>query len=314
MSEEINKIILAPMEGVIDYLMRDILTALNPFDLCITEFVRVVDQLVPKHVFYKITPELHNNGYTSSHTPIRVQLLGQHADWMAENAVRALELGSHGIDVNFGCPAKTVNKSKGGAALLKEPEKIYQIISTIRDAIPQEEKLSVKIRLGFDDTSLFEEIVDAIACANANTLSIHARTKKQGYTAPAYWPFIAKAAENFPSAIIANGEIWTKEDAYECVVQSKTKNVMLGRGILATPNLASSIRGNHDVMSWADLKQLLVTYSEKELNGDKSYYFSSRLKQWLRYIRLQYEEGELLFQAIKLLKSKDEILAILNKH
>lgn len=300
------------MEGVIDYLMRDILTALNPFDLCITEFVRVVDQLVPKHVFYKITPELRNKGYTSSQTPIRVQLLGQHADWMAENAVRALELGSHGIDVNFGCPAKTVNKSKGGAALLKDPEKIYQIVSTIRNSISIDEKLSVKIRLGFDDTSLFEEIVDAIASAKANSLSIHARTKKQGYAAPAYWPFIAKAAKHFPAELIANGEIWTKEDAYECIRQSNTKNIMLGRGILATPDLANSIRENMAAMPWSDLKSLLIDYSMKELDGDKSFYYSSRLKQWLRYIRLQYKEGEELFNAIKLLKSKEAIIDILN--
>ena len=127
MTTQAKQLILAPMEGVVDALMRDLLTSINQFDLCITEFVRIVDALLPEHVFYRISPELHNKGYTPAQTPIRVQLLGQEPDWLAENALRAVELGSHGVDLNFGCPAKAVNKSRGGAVLLKSPEKIYQI-------------------------------------------------------------------------------------------------------------------------------------------------------------------------------------------
>ena len=129
MNNNKSKLILAPMEGVLDSLMRKLLCEINSYDLCIAEFIRVVDALVPIKTFYKICPELLKNGYTGNNTPVRVQLLGQHPEWMAENALRALELGSHGIDINFGCPAKTVNKSQGGAVLLKEPEKIYQILS-----------------------------------------------------------------------------------------------------------------------------------------------------------------------------------------
>ena len=112
-------IILAPMEGVIDALMRDLLTSINDYDLCVTEFVRVVKGLVPNHVYKKVCPELLSDGKTPSGTPVRVQLLRQHPQWLAENAVRAIDLGSPGIDLNFGCPAPTVNKSKGGAMLLK---------------------------------------------------------------------------------------------------------------------------------------------------------------------------------------------------
>lgn len=166
------------MEGVADVLMRELLTSINNYDLCITEFVRVVKGLVPKHVFHKLSPELRNKGTTSNGTPVRVQLLGQHAMWMAENANRAIELGSQGVDLNFGCPAKTVNKSKGGAVLLKSPETIYQIVSAVRKAVPASQTVSAKIRLGFEDTMLFEQVVAAVAAAGANELTIHARTKK----------------------------------------------------------------------------------------------------------------------------------------
>ena len=303
-----GKIILAPMEGVADHLMRQLLCTVNSYDFCITEFVRVVDSLVPKHVFRKICPEIANNCYTETGTPLRMQLLGQEPDWMAENALRAIELGSHGIDVNFGCPAKAVNKSKGGAVLLNEPEKIYQILSKIRSAIGNSDTLSAKIRLGFNDASKLDEIVSAVASAKVNQLTIHARTKSDGYRPPAYWHFIAELTDKYNLEIFANGEVWSKNDAENCITQSQTANLMLGRGALALPNLANVIKFNQAPMPWSELSLLLKRYSELELQGDKSFYFSSRLKQWLRYLKLQYPQAEELFNAIKLLKNKDEIL------
>jgi len=300
------------MEGVADELMRHMLTSLNDYDFCVTEFVRVVDSLVPKHVFRKICPEIAHNCITKSGTPLRMQLLGQEPDWMAENALRALDMGSHGVDVNFGCPAKAVNKSKGGAVLLNEPEKIYQIMAKIRAAIGTDATLSAKIRLGFNDASKLDEIVSAIESADVNQLTIHARTKQDGYRPPAYWHFIAKIRKKYAIEIFANGEVWSKSDAENCMAQSQTPNLMLGRGALALPNLANVIKFNAVPMPWAELSLLLMRYSELELEGDKSFYFSSRLKQWLRYLKLQYPQANMLFNAIKLLKNKDEILQQIN--
>ena len=311
MTKQVKQLILAPMEGVIDPLMRDLLTSINHFDLCITEFLRVVDKLIPKHIFYKVNPELKFKGLTSSGTPIRVQLLGQNPPWMAENAVRAIELGSHGVDINFGCPAKTVNKSKGGAALLKTPEDIYQITSSVKKAIG-EETLSVKIRLGFDDTSLLNEIVDAIVQSNANLLTVHARTKKDGYKPPAYWHYIGEISNKLSIDLVANGEIWQKKDAMTCMEQAKTDHLMLARGILTLPNLGQVIKDNVAPLPWEKMSLLLLTFCELELNGNKSFYFSSRLKQWLRYLRLNYHQANDLFEKIKPLKDKDEILRLIH--
>lgn len=296
------------MEGVADELMRELLTSLNHYDFCVTEFIRVVDCLVPKHIFRKICPELEQQCQTKSGTPLRMQLLGQEPDWMAENAIRALEMGSHGVDVNFGCPAKAVNKSKGGAVLLNEPEKIYQIMAKIRAAIGIDATLSAKIRLGFTDASKLDEIVSAIESANVNQLTIHARTKQDGYRPPAYWHFISQIKAKYDIELFANGEIWSKNDAEACIIESQTANLMLGRGALALPNLANVIKFNENPMPWSELSQLLIRYSDLELQGDKSFYFSSRLKQWLRYLKLQYPQADRLFNAIKLLKNKDEIL------
>jgi len=300
------------MEGVADELMRQMLTSINRYDLCITEFVRIVDSLLPERVFYKNSPELLNGGYTKSKTPIRVQLLGQEPNWMAENANRAIELGSHGVDLNFGCPAKTVNKNRGGAVLLKSPEDIYKIVSKVREALPEYSILSAKIRLGFDDSSLFEEIVSAVSSAKADQLTIHARTKLDGYKPPAYWHHIGRIRDKTNIELIANGEIWSFGDATQCIKEAQTNNLMLGRGALALPNLADVIKFGHQPMPWSTVCNLLREYAELELIGDKSYYFSSRLKQWLRYLKIQYPQAELLFSQIKLLKNKNEILSIVN--
>jgi len=86
---------------------------------------------------------------------------------------------------------------------------------------------------------------------------------------------------------------------------------MLGRGALSLPNIANTIKYNDQPMSWSGLQELLVFYSQLELEGDKSFYFSSRLKQWLKYLKLQYSEAEQLFQRIKRLKNKDDIMTIM---
>jgi tRNA-dihydrouridine synthase C len=305
------KIVLAPMEGVVDHLMRDMLTRVGGFDLCITEFIRVVEQLLPEKTFYRLCPELLNGAVTSSGVPVRVQLLGQHPQWLAENAVRAVELGSPGIDLNFGCPAKTVNKSKGGAVLLKEPETLYKIIKAVRDAVPKGQPVSAKIRLGFDDTSLALENADAITQAGADLLTVHARTKSDGYKPPAYWEWIAKIKEVTDIPIIANGEIWTADDAKLCQERSGCQNLMLGRGALAMPNLAQTIKSNHAPMSWEQTKELLVSYSGYEIYSDKGRYYPNRIKQWFNYLKRQYPEAETMFVELRKLKNADDIVRML---
>jgi tRNA-dihydrouridine synthase C len=305
------RIILAPMEGVVDHLMREMLTEIGGFDLCITEFVRVVDQLLPARVFTRLCPELLQGGKTLAGTPVRVQLLGQEPQWLAENAFRAVQLGSPGIDLNFGCPAKTVNKSKGGAVLLRETEQLYKIVHAVRQAVPAEFPVTAKMRLGYEDTSLTLDNAIALAAAGATELTVHARTKTDGYRPPAYWPWIAKIREVVDIPVIANGEIWQPADAALCREQSGSIDIMLGRGALAQPNLASRIAAGGDALPWPDVLALLMRYSEYEIAGDKGLYYSNRIKQWFSYLKLQYPEAEQLFARLRLLRRSPEILALL---
>ena len=313
------KLILAPMEGVVDFKMRQLLTDIGGFDLCVTEFIRVVDTCLPDKVFHRYCPELKNAGLTRSGTPVRIQLLGQVADVLAENAVKAIGLGSHGVDLNFGCPAKTVNKSKGGAVLLKDPEHMYSIIKTVRDAVDDEHEVSAKIRLGFDDDSNSQEIVDAVVSAGANSIAIHARTKRDGYNPPAYWEKIPPLVKDKKIAVVANGEIWQIEDALLCQKRSGCRDLMIGRGALSHPDLARKIKAqvsneSYSELTWENILHHIIHSSMHQTASKDNKYFASRTKQWLGYLKRQYPQAGLLFDEIRRLKAKDEVAEVLKKY
>lgn len=294
------RVILAPMQGVLDPFVRQLLTAVNDYDLCISEFVRVVDQKLPKKAFYRLCPELEHNGFTLSGTPVRVQILGQHPQWLAENAQLAVELGSHGVDLNCGCPSKTVNGSNGGASLLKDPDLIYRAAKAIRQAVPMNLPVSVKVRLGWDSDEHCFEIADAVQQAGATELTVHGRTKSDGYRAERInWAKIAEIRERLTIPVIANGEIWDFESAKKCVETTGCQAVMIGRGALNVPNLSRVVKFNQPKMAWAEVMQLLYHYVQMENKADTGFYHVARIKQWLRYLDKEYPQAIELFDILK---------------
>ncbi|QDW32829.1 tRNA dihydrouridine(16) synthase DusC [Yersinia sp. KBS0713] len=306
------RVILAPMEGVLDSLVRQLLSEVNDYDLCITEFLRVVDQLLPAKSFYRLCPELHNQSRTQSGTLVRIQLLGQYPKWLAENAARAVELGSYGVDLNCGCPSKLVNGSGGGATLLKDPELIYQGAKAMREAVPAHLPVTVKIRLGWDSGDRQFEIADAVQQAGATELAVHGRTKEDGYQAERInWQAIGEIRQRLTIPVIANGEIWDYQSAQECMNVTGCDAVMLGRGALNVPNLSRVVKYNEPRMPWPEVVKLLQKYVQLEKQGDTGMYHVARIKQWLGYLRKEYAEATDLFSEIRGLKtSKDIALAI----
>jgi tRNA-dihydrouridine synthase C len=181
---------LAPMEGVLDWTLRELLSEIGGVDRMVTEFVRVTDKLLPDHVFHKYSPELAQGGRTRTGCPVYIQLLGGQPEPLAENAARAAELGAPGIDLNFGCPAKTVNRHDGGATLLKEPERLFRVLTAVRASVPARIPVTAKVRLGFDHKDFHREIAEAAERGGAAHIVVHARTKSEMYTPPAHWHYI----------------------------------------------------------------------------------------------------------------------------
>ena len=308
------RVLLAPMEGVLDSLVRELLTEVNDYDLCITEFLRVVDQLLPVKAFYKLCPELHHQSRTSSGTLVRIQLLGQYPHWLAENAARAVELGSFGVDLNCGCPSKAVNGSGGGATLLKDPELIYQGAKAMRDAVPAHLPVTVKVRLGWDSGDRQFEIADAVQQAGATELAVHGRTKEDGYKAERInWQAISDIRQRLTIPVIANGEIWDWKSAQACLQTSGCDALMIGRGALNVPNLSRVVKYNEPRMPWPEVVELLRKYSRLEKQDDTGLYHVARIKQWLGYLRKEYDEALELFTAIRTFQDSTSIARVIER-
>lgn len=298
-------VLLAPMEGLLDFVLRDILTRVGGIDRCVSEFIRITDQLLPERVFYRIVPELHNGGRTLAGVPVRAQLLGSDPGCMAENAARLASLGPAGIDLNFGCPAAVVNRHGGGASLLREPETLTAVVGAVRRAVPAGMPVSAKMRLGYEDDARAVECALAIEAGGAGELVVHARTKAQAYKPPAYWERIAdiRAAVRIP--VVANGEIWTVEDARRCREASGCDVLMIGRGAVRDPGLGLAIKAdmagehNHATVSWPTLLPLIVEFWYIVCSRLETRARAGRLKQWLNFLRRRFPEAEVAYQAIK---------------
>ncbi len=297
-------ILLAPMEGLLDFVLRDILTRVGGIDRCVSEFIRITDQLLPERVFTRIVPELLSGGRTFAGVPVRAQLLGSDPACMADNAARLASLGPAGIDLNFGCPANVVNRHGGGAALLKEPETIHAIVTAVRRAVPAHMPVSAKMRLGYLDDSRAVECALAIAQGGADEMVVHARTKAQAYRPPAYWERIAdiRAAVNIP--VVANGEIWTVDDARRCREVSGCNMLMIGRGAVVDPGLGLAIKADMqqvhvEPVTWAQLLPLVLDFWHIVTTRLDNKAQAGRLKQWLNFLRRRFPEAEVAYQAIK---------------
>ncbi|QWA12638.1 tRNA dihydrouridine(16) synthase DusC [Sodalis ligni] len=306
------RVLLAPMEGVLDSLVRELLCGINDYDLCITEFLRVVDGLLPVKSFYRLCPELRRGGLTPDGTPVRVQLLGQYPQWLGENASRAVELGSPGVDLNCGCPSKTVNGSGGGATLLKDPELIYQGTKAMRGAVPASLPVTVKIRLGWDSSQRSLEIADAVQQAGATELVVHGRTKEDGYRAERIdWPAIAAIRRRLTIPVIANGEIRDWQSGQDCRAVTGCDALMIGRGALSVPNLSRVLKYNEPVMPWPSVAALLHRYACLEKSGDTGMYHVARIKQWLGFLRKEYPQATALINESRTLNTAEAIAAVI---
>ncbi len=311
-----SKIMLAPMEGVVDANMRQLLTSIGGIDSCVTEFIRITGQPLPERDLLKKVPELLTNGSTKNGVPVIVQFLGSDPQMLAYHSQLAVKLGAQGIDLNFGCPSKTVNKHKGGAVLLDEPDTIYEIIKTVRQAVPQSIPVTAKMRLGNKDKSLALENAHAIVQAGASQLVVHARTKIEGYRPPAHWQWIRKIADAVSIPVVANGDIWDWQDYQKCKQVSGCADVMIGRGILANPALAYEIKQklNSEVakpFDWADTVALIIEYYENVQLQLPPPFVSGRVKQWLNMMRKQNSNAQLLFEKIKKISELDSLTAAL---
>jgi tRNA-dihydrouridine synthase C len=311
-------LMLAPMEGLLDFVLRDILTRSGGIDRCVSEFIRISNTVLPARVFERIVPELHNGGRTWAGVPVRPQLLGSDPSCLADNAAVLAGLGPFGVDLNFGCPAKVVNRHGGGAALLEDPELLYRIVQAVRRAVPAPMPVSAKMRLGLHDDKRAEECALALEAGGAEELVVHARTKADAYRPPAYWERIADIRAVVRVPLIANGEIWNVQDAQRCRALSGCHDLMLGRGMVTDPGLALAIAAPGSALSapvgssapmidWETLLPLIGDFWQlvrTRLDRKKQ---AGRLKQWLNFMRQRYPQAHSAYLELRTVNDPAEI-------
>ena len=226
-------VIQSPLAGVSDQIFRKFVRRWSPKALLFTEMVNA-KSLELGHGEEKVIELSEESG------PIGVQLFDHRPESMIDAALRAEELGAFLIDINMGCPVRKIAKRGGGSALLKDPELAQAIVKKVSKAISI--PLTVKIRLGWCETTS-NPIPFALGLqeAGAQLITVHGRTRSQGFSGIADWESIAKIKNSLDIPIIANGDIKDSKDAIKCLEITNADGVMIGRASMGAPWLVGQI-------------------------------------------------------------------------
>ena len=230
-----NQVVLAPMAGVCNSAFRRIIKEMG-CGLLYAEMVSdkaiVYDNEKTKNMLYM----------TEEERPIAQQIFGSDKDSFVK-AAKIIEesMNPDSIDINMGCPVpKVAVKSQAGSALLKNPDKIYEIVKTVKEAVNV--PVTVKIRSGWDSKSINAvEVAKICEKAGANAITVHARTRSQGYSGKADWNIIKKVKESVNIPVIGNGDILSALDAKRMLDETGCDAIMIGRGTLGNPYLIKQV-------------------------------------------------------------------------
>jgi tRNA-dihydrouridine synthase C len=236
MQRKIPKLYLAPMEGLGNYSFRNAIALIGGFEEATREFISVpkgahVKSLAKKFLFEDTFP-----------IPQAAQIMGSDPDTLAAMTEALIEKGAGRIELNIGCPSNTVTGNGSGSSLLQDPDKINKILHKMVSVstVP----VTAKLRSGYLDTSLFKENLLAAEGAGISHLTLHPRTKLEGYRGLANIDLIKEAKEILSIPLIGNGDIKCRKDAEHMLAYTGCDGLMVGRGAVINPWIFHEIKGN----------------------------------------------------------------------
>ncbi|MBS0621310.1 MAG: tRNA-dihydrouridine synthase family protein [Verrucomicrobia bacterium] len=268
------------MEGVGDRCFRKAMASIGGFDEAVTDFIRV-----PRNAHVESLARVYDPEELAP-IPIAAQLMGSDPELMAEMA-RAIERkGAPRIDLNCGCPSNTVTGRGAGSSLLQDPSYLHEVAKAIVRAVKI--PVTIKMRSGFADLSLFEENLLAAESSGAAYLTLHPRTKVDGYGPPARWDLIRRAKEVVKIPVVGNGDILTVEDAMRMQEETGCDGWMIGRGSVINPfvfhQIKAHLAGTYFEPRWEDLLRFFAVYQAEIPKETRLKVQVNKLKQLMSFL------------------------------
>ncbi|HSX13576.1 MAG TPA: tRNA-dihydrouridine synthase family protein [Chlamydiales bacterium] len=267
------------MEGVGDRSFRRAMAFIGGFDEAVRDFIRV-----PTNGHVKSLAKVYQANELFP-IPLAAQIMGSDPLLMAEMAQELMRAGAPRIDINCGCPSNTVTGRGAGSSLLRDPESLHVIAKAVVSSVNI--PVTLKMRSGFDDITLFEENLLAAESSGVRYITLHPRTKADGYGPPARWDLIARAKKLLKIPLIGNGDILTVEDALNILQQTNCDALMIGRGSIRNPFVFRQIKAHFAKEEYTPKKEDLLQFLQvflSEMQETPMKTKVNKLKQLLGFI------------------------------
>jgi tRNA-dihydrouridine synthase B len=228
-----SRVFQAPLSGVTDMVFRRLVRRFAPQSMVYTEMVSAIGLHYAREL-----PRVMEVG--EGEQPIGIQLFDCRPHFLAEAARMAVDEGATLVDINMGCPVNKITRNGGGSSLLRDPDTAAKIVETVAKAV--EVPVTVKTRLGWSDEEI--NILDfayRLQEAGAQLITVHARTRAQGFSGKARWEWIRRVKERLRIPVIANGDIFSTAAAVKCLEETGADGVMCSRGTMGYPFLVGEI-------------------------------------------------------------------------
>lgn len=310
-----QSLMFAPMEGITDECYRKTILKLYPeWDTLSCDFLRVPNPspYPKKHILKHYGNEIYSTPEYRRKTIY--QILTSPGAYTQRTVSDINKLGFEWLDLNLGCPSKTVCKNKGGSYLLSDLVNLKIILREIRDNFPH--TFTCKIRVGFEDDSNFENVLKLIEDSGVDAVKIHARTRTELYKGVANWDYVKKAVKLVNIPVVGNGDIWTTQDIERYYDYTDCHSIMLARSALKTPWLASlSKLKQKDSLEYRakEIKRYFEAFYEETGNyHDNEASRIKRIKSITRYLFDDFPNGDQIKRRVLLAKEFDTQISAVN--
>lgn len=300
------------MQDVTDLAFMRVMAHYGAPDYFFTEFFRVHAQSKPeKHILRSIDEN-------TTGRPVFAQLIGEDLHHLSRTTEELLRHNVAGIDLNMGCPAPKVYKKNVGGGLLREPDKIAQILACLRGIVPG--LFTVKMRIGFDDTSNFDRILDLINEHRVDLLSLHGRTVKEMYRSEVHYDFIAHAVSRVRCPVLANGNVTSAERAAAVLAETRGAGVMIGRHAIRNPWIFRQCRERFSGapvtrITLADVRDYIERlYRATQVPGLPERLHVNKMKKYLNFVGQSVDPTGAFLHDMRRAQSETELFAVCDRH